>query len=131
MVPDLIRADRTPAWAALVRHCEAGGKALDARQLLLDDPGRAERLTIRAPLVAADLSKNRIDDTALDLLLELAKQCGVAQRRDAMFDGEPINTTENRAVLHTLLRTPANAKRLLSAIGQLNAGRGTERKLAE
>src|SRR6202000_1366729 len=70
-------------------------------------PGRGERLTAEAVGVYLDYSKNRVTDETLALLIELAEESGVAQRRDAMFRGEHINVSEDRAVLHTALRRPA------------------------
>ena len=74
------------------------------------DPQRFAIFSQQAPYVFADLSKNLIDAGVQDLLLELARQCGVEQHRDALFAGEHINSTENRAVMHFLLRKPALAQ---------------------
>jgi glucose-6-phosphate isomerase len=94
------------AWQALERHyAEISGTHL--RDLFAADPGRGERLTAEAVGIYLDYSKNRITDETLALLIELAEESGVAQRRDAMFRGEHINVSENRAVLHTALRRPA------------------------
>jgi glucose-6-phosphate isomerase len=96
------------AWQALERHyAEISGTHL--RDLFAADPGRGERLTAEAAGIYLDYSKNRITDETLALLIELAEESGVAQRRDAMFRGEHINVSENRAVLHTALRLPATA----------------------
>jgi glucose-6-phosphate isomerase len=96
------------AWQALERHyAEISGAHL--RDLFAADPGRGERLTAQAVGIFLDYSKNRITDETLALLIELAEESGVAQRRDAMFRGEHINVSENRAVLHTALRLPATA----------------------
>jgi glucose-6-phosphate isomerase len=94
------------AWQALERHyAEISGAHL--RDLFAADPARGERLTAEAAGVYLDYSKNRITDETLALLIELAEESGVAQRRDAMFRGEHINVSEDRAVLHTALRRPA------------------------
>ncbi len=94
------------AWQALERHyAEISGAHL--RDLFAADPGRGERLTAEAAGIYLDYSKNRITDETLALLIELAEESGVAERRDAMFRGEHINVSENRAVLHTALRRPA------------------------
>src|SRR6202020_2555394 len=77
------------------------------RDLFAEDPGRGERLTAEAARLYLDYSKNRITDETLRLLLELAEESGVAERRDAMFRGEHINVSEDRAVLHVALRMPA------------------------
>ncbi|NBT55391.1 MAG: glucose-6-phosphate isomerase [Betaproteobacteria bacterium] len=103
------RCDRTPAWAALQTEFLAGGRALDLRTAFAADATRFERFSLSAPHVFADLSKNLIDDRSQALLLDLARQCGVAAHRDAMFAGQAINATEQRQVLHTLLRNPALA----------------------
>ena len=101
-----IRCDRTEAWAALAGHFEAHGRTLDLREAFARDPGRFDAMGIEAPEVFADLSKNLIDTATLHFLLDLARECGVLERRDAMFRGEPINATEGRAVMHAALRTP-------------------------
>jgi glucose-6-phosphate isomerase len=101
------RCDRTPAWAALNIEFAARGRAFDLRQAFAADANRFERFSLSAPHVFADLSKNLMDDRSQALLLDLARQCGVAAHRDAMFAGAAINGTEQRQVLHTLLRNPA------------------------
>jgi glucose-6-phosphate isomerase len=94
------------AWQALERHyAEISGTHL--RDLFAADPKRGERLTAEAVGIYLDYSKNRITDETLALLVELAEESGVPERRDAMFRGEHINVSENRAVLHTALRLPA------------------------
>jgi len=95
----------TEAWAALARHHEAI-RDIHLRDLFARDPGRVERLSLEAAGIHADLSKHRVDGETVRLLLELARERGVAVRRDAMFRGERINTTENRPVLHVALRMP-------------------------
>ena len=103
------RCDRTEAWAALKDHFEAHGRDLDLREAFARDPGRFDAMSVEAPEVFADLSKNLIDTATLHFLLDLADECGVAARRDAMLRGDAINTTEDRAVLHTALRAPRGA----------------------
>ncbi|MEQ1683313.1 MAG: glucose-6-phosphate isomerase [Burkholderiaceae bacterium] len=100
------RCDRTPAWGALKGHFEAHGRNFDVREAFARDAGRFEAFGVEAPEVFADLSKNLIDTATRRFLLDLARECGVEARRDAMFAGAPINTTEGRAVLHTALRAP-------------------------
>jgi glucose-6-phosphate isomerase len=93
------------SWAALERHAEEVRSA-HLRDLFAADPSRGERLALEAEGIYLDYSKNRITDETLRLLLQLAEERGVAQRRDAMFAGERINVTEDRAVLHVALRAP-------------------------
>jgi glucose-6-phosphate isomerase len=96
------------AWQALEKHhAEIAGRPL--RDLFAADPGRGERLVLEAEGVYFDYSKNRIDDTTLELLVRLAEDCGLRGRIDAMFSGEHINVTEDRAVLHVALRAPADS----------------------
>ena len=94
-----------PAWAALEAHYERV-RDVHLRSLFADDPRRGERLTAEAAGVFLDYSKNRVTDETLDLLLRLAEESGLRARIDAMFRGEKINITENRAVLHVALRAP-------------------------
>ncbi len=103
------RCDRTSAWSALREHHEGAGRRFDLREAFAADPGRFDALSIQAPEVFADLSKNLLDARTLAILLDLARECGVEARRDAMFAGEPINLTEGRSVLHTALRAPREA----------------------
>ena len=100
------RCDQTQAWAALQGHYEAHGRDFDVREAFARDPRRFDTLSVDAPEVFADLSKNLIDAKAQQLLFDLARECGVEARRDAMFNGEAINLTEGRAVLHSALRAP-------------------------
>ena len=93
------------AWQALRRHYdEIAGRHL--RDLFAEDPGRGERLTAEAVGLYLDYSKNRVTDETMRLLVELAEESGVPERRDAMFRGEHINVSEDRAVLHVALRMP-------------------------
>jgi glucose-6-phosphate isomerase len=101
-----------PAWNALVAH-HGQVKDVHLRTLFAEDPTRGERLTVEAVGVFLDYSKNRITDDTLRLLLQLARECGVRERIDAMFQGEQINSTENRAVLHVALRAPRDASIVL------------------
>lgn len=101
------RCDKTPAWVALqaaFQSMERGG--FDLRKAFAAQASRFESFSQSAPHVFADLSKNLIDTATQQLLFDLAHQTGLAQHRDAMFAGEKINTTEQRAVMHWLLRTP-------------------------
>src|SRR5438046_2797488 len=97
-----------PAWKTLESHY-AKIKDRSFRQLFADDPQRGERLTAEAIGLFLDYSKHRVTDETLKLLLQLAEESGLRTRIDAMFKGEKINLTENRAVLHTALRAPRGA----------------------
>ena len=99
-------------WRALEDHQRAM-KARPLRTLFADDPARGERMTAEAAGVFLDYSKNRIDDETLRLLIELAEQSGLRARIDAMFRGDKINVTEDRAVLHVALRAPRGASILV------------------
>src|ERR1700745_2447525 len=94
-----------PAWKALEAHYSTV-RELHLRQLFAEDPKRGERLTLEALGLYLDYSKNRVTDETLKLLLQLAEECGLRARIDAMFRGEKINITENRSVLHVALRAP-------------------------
>src|SRR3954452_24977344 len=95
-----------PAWAALwAHHAELADRHL--RELFAEDPDRGERLTVESCGIYLDYSKNRVTDETLRLLRQLAAESGLAERIEAMFSGERINVTENRAVLHVALRAPA------------------------
>ncbi|MFJ9737472.1 glucose-6-phosphate isomerase [Streptomyces sp. NPDC101166] len=96
-----------PEWTALADH-RAGWQA-HLRELFAEDPGRAERYVVRVGDLRIDYSKNLVTDETLALLRELAAATDVFGLRDAMFRGEKINVTEDRAVLHTALRAPADA----------------------
>ena len=100
------------AWKALEAHYQQI-KDVHLRKLFTDDPKRGERLTTDAVGIYLDYSKNRITDQTLSLLLKLAEESNLRGRIDAMFSGEKINITENRAVLHVALRAPKTEKILL------------------
>jgi glucose-6-phosphate isomerase len=103
------------AWQALKRHYhEIAGVHL--RELFAADPRRGERLTAEAAGLYLDYSKNRVTDDTMRLLLELAAECGVAERRDAMFRGEHINVSEDRAVLHVALRMPGTTSLIVDGV---------------
>jgi glucose-6-phosphate isomerase len=101
-------ASKRAAWKALAEHCEAM-RARHLRDLFADDPTRGERMSAEVAGVYLDYSKNRIDHETLSLLVELAEQSELRARIDAMFRGEKINVTENRAALHVALRAPRGA----------------------
>ncbi len=97
-----------PAWEGLERHARAM-RDVHLRTLFADDPARGERLTAEGAGLFLDYSKNRVTDESLALLVQLARESGLRERIDAMFGGEKINITENRAVLHVALRAPRSA----------------------
>nr|WSW71593.1 glucose-6-phosphate isomerase [Streptomyces sp. NBC_00995] len=102
------RLNQTPEWTALGKHREQLGKT-HLRQLFADDPERGTGYSLRVGDLYVDYSKQLVTDETLRLLRELAAATGVAELRDAMFRGDKINTTEDRAVLHTALRAPRDA----------------------
>jgi len=98
---------RRPAWKALMSHRKTWRYQL--KELFTDDPGRGARMTAEAAGLFLDYSKNRVTDETLKLLLQLAEESGLRERINAMFRGEKINVTEERAVLHIALRAPRGA----------------------
>ncbi|MGW4227644.1 glucose-6-phosphate isomerase [Streptomyces bauhiniae] len=104
---DTPKLTRRPEWTALADH-RAGGQP-HLRELFAADPGRAERYVVRVGDLHIDYSKHQVTDETLALLQELAVATDVFGQRDAMFRGDRINTTEDRAVLHTALRAPRDA----------------------
>jgi glucose-6-phosphate isomerase len=98
----------TPEWQALEAHFDAV-RDVHLRDLFADDPERGERLALEAEGLYLDYSKNRITDETVRLLIELAHRAGLRDRIDAMFRGDKINVTEDRAVLHVALRAPEDA----------------------
>jgi glucose-6-phosphate isomerase len=121
------------AWQALERHyTDISGQHL--RDLFAADPQRGTRLTAEAAGIYLDYSKNRVTDETMRLLVELAEESGVAERRDAMFRGEHINVSENRAVLHVALRMPATEKLTVDGqdvVGDVHAVLGRMREFSD
>jgi glucose-6-phosphate isomerase len=104
-----------PAWKALEQHhSEIGGRHL--RDLFAEDPGRGERLAAKAVGLYLDYSKNRVTDETLALLIQLAQESQVEERRDAMMRGEMINVSEHRAVLHVALRMPKGSSLVVDGV---------------
>ncbi|MFH9040398.1 glucose-6-phosphate isomerase [Streptomyces sp. NPDC017966] len=106
---DVPEPTRRPQWAALENHRADALPQPDLRTLFADDPSRAQRYVVRVGDLRIDYSKHLVNDETLALLLELAEATDVFGLRDAMFRGERINVTEDRAVLHTALRAPRDA----------------------
>jgi glucose-6-phosphate isomerase len=112
---DMTSPQDHPAYADLVRHHQdISGRHL--RELFADDPARGERMCAEACGLLLDYSKNRITDETLDLLVRLAEESGLAERRAAMFAGEHINVSEDRAVLHVALRMPRSEKLVVDGV---------------
>src|SRR5215472_4694062 len=108
MDTNAIRGTQGNAWKALVAHHQKV-QEMHLRKLFADDPKRGERMTTEAVGLFLDYSKNRITDETLKLLVQLADESELPARIDAMFRGEKINISENRAVLHVALRAPKGA----------------------
>jgi glucose-6-phosphate isomerase len=104
-----------PAYAALAEH-HAKIEERHLRDLFADDPDRGEWFSAEAAGLYLDYSKNRITDETLDLLLQLAEQCDLEERRDMMFAGKRINVSENRSVLHVALRMPKGATLIVDGV---------------
>ena len=103
--PQIASLNQRPAWKALEAHAQKI-KPLHLREFFAEDAARGTRMTAEADGIFLDYSKNRITDETLQLLVQLAKESGLRERTEAMFTGEKINITENRAVLHVALRAP-------------------------
>ncbi len=118
-VPAPVDATATDAWKALEKHQEElEAKGIDLKAWFAADPDRVSKLSFEAGDLHFDLSKNLVTDETVKLLCDLARAVGLEERRDAMFAGAHINTTEDRAVLHTALRRPADQKGQLIVDGQ-------------
>jgi len=113
--PDTKLLTKSPAWKALAEHYRKIGN-VHLRALFADDPRRGERLTAEGAGLYLDYSKNRITDETVRLLLNLAEECGLPERIEAMFQGEKINVTEDRAVLHVALRAPKSERILIEGV---------------
>ena len=107
--PDLTPLRERSAWKELSAHYDQIGDT-HLRDLFATDPHRGERLTLDACGIYLDYSKNRVTYDTIRMLLQLADQSGLRERIDAMFAGEKINVTEDRAVLHVALRVPRKAE---------------------
>jgi glucose-6-phosphate isomerase len=105
MAEDSVRIDQTPQWQALQRHYQEV-KDVHLRELFAADPGRGETMCCEAGDLYLDYAKQRVTGETLGLLVALAERAGLRERIDAMFAGQRINVTENRAVLHVALRAP-------------------------
>jgi glucose-6-phosphate isomerase len=107
--------NKLPAWTALARH-HAEIRDLHLRALFAEDPSRSERMSVEAAGLHLDYSKNRVTDETLGLLASLADECGMPDRRQAMFRGERINVSEDRSVLHVALRMPRQRSLIVDGV---------------
>ncbi|HJQ44322.1 MAG TPA: glucose-6-phosphate isomerase [Jatrophihabitantaceae bacterium] len=119
-----------PAWTALQAHADEI-KRTTLRELFAEDPNRGERLTAEGAGLFLDYSKNRITERTLGLLLQLAEQSKLRERIDAMFSGEKINITEDRAVLHVALRARRNERITVDGIDVVPAVREVLARMGE
>ena len=118
-VPAPIDATQTPEWTALKAHYEAlQNEGISLKEWFASDPQRVEKLTFDVNDLRFDLSKNLVTDETVDLLCDLARAVNLEERRDQMYAGAHINTTEDRAVLHTALRRPASEEGTIVVDGQ-------------
>ena len=108
MADPVVRIDQTPEWQALQRHHQEL-KDTHLRELFAADPDRGQTMTCEAGDLYLDWSKQRVTAETVRLLVVLAERAGLRERIDAMFAGQRINVTENRAVLHVALRAPGGA----------------------
>jgi glucose-6-phosphate isomerase len=112
---DVLPLRERPAWAALeAHHAELAPRHL--RDLFADDPGRGDRLHVEAAGLYLDYSKHRVTDDTLALLVQLAEESGLRGHIDAMFRGDHINVSEDRAVLHVALRSPRDARLVVDGV---------------
>ena len=102
--------ENSAAWKALQQHFNETGKFLNLKKLFQSQPDRFQKLSFKleSPGILVDLSKNLIEEETLNLLLDLAREVGIEEARNKMFQGYPINSTEGRAVLHTALRSQSS-----------------------
>jgi glucose-6-phosphate isomerase len=128
--PSIVPLRQRPAWNALKEHY-AKVRRLHLRQLFAEDPQRGERFTLEVMGLYFDYSKNRITSEMTRLLLDLAEQSGLRQHIDAMFAGDRINVTEQRAVLHVALRAPKGAQIFVAGVNVVLAVHAVLAKMAE
>src|SRR5918995_6785912 len=112
MIADVPALTQRPAWRALAAH-HAQPRHAHLRQLFADDPGRGERFAAEGAGLYLDYSKHRVTAETLELLVRLADECDLRGRIEAMFRGERLNATEQRAALHVALRGPRGASILV------------------
>ena len=118
---------RSPAWKALAEHSKEIAK-LHLRELFANDSSRGQKLNVEGAGLFLDYSKNRVTDATLELLRQLAQECDLRGRIDAMFRGEKINVTEKRAVLHVALRAPKGTSIIVDGKNVVPAERSCHRR---
>ena len=119
------------AWKALEEHFAGGIRDAHLRDLFDADPGRGERLVADGAGLHLDFSKHRVSDETLTLLVQLAGERGVVERREAMFGGEHINVSEDRAVLHTALRMPRERSLVVDGVDVVKEVHGTLERMSD
>jgi glucose-6-phosphate isomerase len=129
ITPDAPPLRSRPAWAALAAHHETI-EGTHLRELFAADPARGERMTAEGAGLYLDYSKNRVTDETLKLLVALAEQSGVGARIEAMFRGERINVSEDRAVLHVALRMPKSASLVVEGVDVVKQVHGVLERMA-
>jgi glucose-6-phosphate isomerase len=134
-------ANTLPAWAELQDHHSSVGRSFILKDAFKADPKRFEKLSTKVTLpsdissepdgteILFDFSKNLITEETLDKLIKLAEQAGVTEKRDAMFKGEKINFTENRAVYHAALRNVSNQEMKVDGVDVMNTKGGVNEVL--
>ncbi|MAM19604.1 MAG: glucose-6-phosphate isomerase [Bacteroidota bacterium] len=125
-----INPTQTQAWKELEEHFKEVGQ-LHMRDLFREDPGRADKFSIEWEDFYVDFSKNRFDEKAQSLLLKLAEECGLEEAIDSYFKGDAINRTENRAVLHTALRSLPDAEVMVGAENVIPEVESVKKKIKE
>ena len=130
MKSDVIPLNETAVWQALYTHCQET-RGLHLRKLFIDDPKRGKRMSLEDLGIYFDYSKHHITDNTIKLLLRLAEQSGLKARIDAMFQGETINVTEGRAVLHVALRMPEGRSIMMDSIDILPQVHSVLNKMAD
>jgi glucose-6-phosphate isomerase len=128
-MPKTPQLTERPAWKALEEHYHKI-RTIHLRSFFADDPSRGERLAVEGAGLYLGYSKNRITDETIRLLVNLAEECGVRERTEAMFHGEKINSTEKRAVLHTALRAPKDTQILVDGVNVVPEVHGVLHKMA-
>lgn len=106
--PSTPRCDQTAQWPLLAAHFASSGRGFDVRQALSEDPSRFKRMGVQAPFIRADFSRNLLTGATQQLLVEMAQSCQLQDSIEALFTGAQLNTTEQRAAWHVLLRCPAD-----------------------